>query len=208
MSTALTYRIETQRLVIRCYNPADAAMLKAAIDDSIEHLRPWMPWINQEPESIEDKTARLRIYRGQFDLGQDYVFGIFDKEEKTLIGSTGLHTRVGEKAREIGYWINVNHIGNGYATEAVSALTKVGFEIEGLERIEIHCDPRNDRSQKIPQKLGYQLDEIVVNGITDAEGNLRDEMIWVMNKEDYQKSITKQMDIVAFDVVGEEINLP
>jgi len=129
MQLAKAYRIETERLVIRCYDPKDAILLKNAIDKSLDHLRPWMPWAHNEPESLEIKTARLRKYRGQFDLGIDYVFGIFNKEETILIGSTGLHTRPGEEAREIGYWIHQHHINKGYATEAAKALTIVGFEI-------------------------------------------------------------------------------
>ena len=96
MPNAKTYRIETERLVVRCYSPKDAPLLKASIDESLEHLRLWMPWAHDEPESLEKKTARLRKYRGQFDLGIDYTFGIFNEEEDTLIGSTGLHTIAGQ----------------------------------------------------------------------------------------------------------------
>ena len=67
MSLAKAYRIETERLVIRCYNPSDAPLLKLAIDESLDHLRPWMPWAMHEPESVEAKIDRLRAYRGQFD---------------------------------------------------------------------------------------------------------------------------------------------
>ena len=38
------YRIETERLVLRCYDPEDAPLLKDAVDRSLDHLRPWMPW--------------------------------------------------------------------------------------------------------------------------------------------------------------------
>ena len=48
-----------QRLVLRCWNPADAPLLKAAIDGSLEHLRPWMPWARHEPEALEAKVERL-----------------------------------------------------------------------------------------------------------------------------------------------------
>ena len=68
---AKTYRIETDRLVIRCYQPTDAVLLKQAIDESLDHLRPWMPWAMEEPETVEEKVARLRRVRGQFDLGND-----------------------------------------------------------------------------------------------------------------------------------------
>lgn len=53
------YRIETKRLVVRCYNPSDAQLLAEAIAASLKHLRPWMPWARDEPESLEDKVKRL-----------------------------------------------------------------------------------------------------------------------------------------------------
>src|SRR6187402_1267885 len=138
MELARTYRIETERLIIRCYEPSDTMKLHEAIGSSADHLRPWLPWMQQEPKSPGARASLIRFFRGQFDLGLDYAFGIFDKEEKECIGSTGLHTRVGKNAREIGYCIGSKHIGKGFATEAVGALTKLGFTIEGLSRLEIH----------------------------------------------------------------------
>ena len=44
------YRIHTQRLVLRCWQPTDAPLLKAAIDANLEHLRPWLPWAQYEPD--------------------------------------------------------------------------------------------------------------------------------------------------------------
>jgi RimJ/RimL family protein N-acetyltransferase len=207
MELAKAYRIETERLVIRCYAPSDAEKLQTSIAESIDHLLPWMPWAINEPEELEAKISRLRIFRGQFDLGQDYVYGIFDKSEEKLIGSTGLHTRQGEEVREIGYWISAKYINQGFATEAVSVLTKVGFEIEKMPRIEIRCAPDNVRSQKIPEKLGYQLESTLKNGTTDTYGNLRDVMIWVMLKPDYSKSKVGQINLKSFDIVGRPIDL-
>jgi RimJ/RimL family protein N-acetyltransferase len=51
------YRIHTRRLVLRCWQPEDAPLLKAAADSSLDHLRPWMPWAHQEPTNIEAKVA-------------------------------------------------------------------------------------------------------------------------------------------------------
>jgi hypothetical protein len=36
------YRIHTKRLIIRCWRPKDAPLLKLAIDESLDHLRQWM----------------------------------------------------------------------------------------------------------------------------------------------------------------------
>ncbi len=198
-NAAKAYRIETERLVIRCYKPADAPLLKLAIDASLAELIQWMPWAKNEPETVEQKTQRLRHFRAMFDLDQDYNYGIFNKTETELIGSTGLHTRVGADAREIGYWINSKHTGKGYAQEAAAALTKTGFEIDGLERIEIHCDPKNYKSSKIPAALGYQHEATLRNRLKNAEGQPRDKMIWTLFKADYEQSRLKQLTIKVFN---------
>ncbi len=58
------YRIVTGRLCIRCWHPADAPLLKDAIDSSLAHLRPWMPWAHDEPQPLEAKAELLRRFRG------------------------------------------------------------------------------------------------------------------------------------------------
>lgn len=195
------YKIETERLIIRCYEPKDAQKLKLAIDESIEHLSPWMPWAKNEPETIEQKVKRLRIFRGQFDLDQDYTYGIFDKEENILIGSTGLHTRQGIDALEIGYWIRSSQMNNGFALESTQALTKVAFEIVEIQRVEIHCDIKNIRNYNIPKKIGYKLNEVHT---IDSE-KIKDNMIWTMDKEDYEKSNSKNINLKVYDSQNEKI---
>ena len=200
---AKAYRIETERLVVRCYEPSDARILKEAIDQSLDHLKPWMPWARFEPETFAQKQQRLREFRGQFDLDKDYVFGIFSKDEKKLIGSTGLHTRIGGNAREIGYWIHVDEINKGYVTEAVQALVKVAFKLEENERLEIHCDPENYPSKAVPQKLGFTHEATLKDRITDSEGKSRDAMIWTLFKKDY---IPADFPFQAFDCAGDPID--
>jgi RimJ/RimL family protein N-acetyltransferase len=149
------YRIETERLVVRCWEPRDAPLLKEAIDASLDHLQRWMPWALDEPKPLEDTVELLRFFRGRFDLGQDFVLGIFSRDERQVLGGTGLHTRVGEGAFEIGYWIRASHVRQGLVTEAVAAITRIGFECCGVDRIEIHVDPENVASCRVPPKLGY-----------------------------------------------------
>ena len=203
MNLSKVYKIETERLLIRCYQPTDAAMLLDAITISLEHLKPWMPWANKEPTDLDTKIGLLRKFRGQFDLGEDYTFGIFNKNETELIGSTGLHNRLGPAEREIGYWISAKHLNKGYAQETVCALTKVGFELENLLRIEIHCAPQNIRSLNIPRKLGYTLEKTLSDPINSPIGS----MVWGMNKAAYDRSAIKATTLKAFDIVGHQINI-
>ncbi len=92
------YLIRTERLAIRCWEPRDAPLLKEALDTSLDHLRPWMPWAADEPKPVEEKAELLRMFRGRFDLGEDFVYGIFTRDETEVVGGTGLHTRVGPRS--------------------------------------------------------------------------------------------------------------
>ncbi len=198
------YRITSSRLVIRCWQPNDAPLLKKAIDESREHLKPWMPWAHDPPETVQQYVNRLRKFRGMFDLGQDFVFGIFNKDETHVLGGTGLHTRVGDGAREIGYWIHKDHLGLGLATETVSALLKVAFEIEGIERIEIHCDPNNKPSAAVPQKLGFVL-EAVLKRRQRFFDQWTDAMIWTLFADQYSASKASKIAIAAYNSSGRKI---
>lgn len=195
------YRIETKRLVLRCYNPSDAHLLAESVRESVEHLKPWMPWVHSEPEPLEGKVKRLQRFRGNFDLQKDYVYGIFNREETRLLGGTGLHTRLGEKELEIGYWLHKDFIKQGLATESTAALVKVAFEIIHIHRLEIHCDPGNLASAAVPRKLGFTHEGTLRAKTPFLEG-WSDSMIWGLLESEYPNSPSAKAEIKVFDALG------
>jgi RimJ/RimL family protein N-acetyltransferase len=199
------YRIETARLVVRCWQPSDAPLLHDAIVESVEHLRPWLPWIAAEPQTVGQRVDLLRHFRGLFDLDQDYVYGIFDRAETQVFGGTGLHPRVGPHAREIGYWIRAGAIQQGLANEAVAALTRVAFEVDRVARVEIHCGPDNVRSVAIPRRLGFRHEATLRRRALGADGALRDTMIWTVLPEEYAASPLAAVPVQAHDCLGREL---
>lgn len=201
------YRILTPRLVIRCYQPADAPLLIQSTLESREHLVTFMPWAKAVPEPLQVVIDRCRAFRGKFDLGQDYTYGVFTPDETRLIGGTGLHTRVGPDAREIGYWIHKDYTRQGLATEIAAVLTRVAFEIDGMRRVEIHCDARNIASAAVPRKLGYTLEATLRNRLVpgEPEGQPRDMMVWTLQREEYAAGPIAQYAYTAFDSIGRQI---
>ena len=195
------YRIETERLVVRCYAPSDAQMLADSVTESLEHLKPWMPWAHAEPEAIEVKENRLKRARGLFDLNRDYIYGIFNPEETKLLGGTGLHTRLSENELEIGYWIHKDYVNQGLVTESTAALIKVAFEIIHIHRIEIHCDPANLASASIPRKLGF-THEGTLRAKTSFLDRWSDSMVWGLLEDEYPDGPASKSNIKAFDVNG------
>lgn len=196
------YRLHTRRLVLRCWKPRDAPLLMAAMAANLEHLRPWLRWAQHEPEDLQAKIERLRQYRGAFDLGQDFPYGLFDRAETQVLGSSGLHTRVGAGAREIGYWVHTDALNQGLATEATAALTKVAFVVDHVARVEIPCDPANVRSLAVPRKLGFCHEATLRHRTHTPDGRPRDTMIWTLLAHEYPASPAAAAELEAFDVVG------
>ncbi|HIK19097.1 MAG TPA: GNAT family N-acetyltransferase [Leptolyngbyaceae cyanobacterium M33_DOE_097] len=199
------YRIQTQRLIVRCWHPSDAPLLSTAISQSLEHLQTWMPWAHREPKSLQQRIDWLREVRGEFDLNQNFLYGIFDLTEERVLGATGLHTRIGKDAFEIGYWVHADHINQGIASEAASALTRVAFEVHQAARVEIHCDPQNFRSAAVPRKLGFVHEATLRQRVEDQDGRKRDSMIWSLFATAYQASKAAAIELEAYDVIGRKL---
>ncbi|HKD33821.1 MAG TPA: GNAT family protein [Gaiellaceae bacterium] len=193
-------------MVVRCYEPSDAAAVKEAVDASLDHLRPWMPWAHDEPQPISAKVELLRGFRGQFDLGQDFVYGLFSRDESELVGGSGFHTRVGGDALEIGYWIRASEDGKGLATESTAALTRVGFEVCEVDRLEIQVEPANEKSARIPQKLGYVEEARLRRRLYPTPGGEpRDTIVYTMFRSDYPGTPAASAGLEAFDALGERV---
>ncbi|MCG8469537.1 MAG: GNAT family N-acetyltransferase [Gemmatimonadetes bacterium] len=170
--------------MLRRWTPADARALKAAVDVSVDHLRPWMPWAAGAPFSLAETEEHLAGFEAAFDDGDDFAYGILSVDESEVIGSSGLHRRIGSGGLEIGYWVRVDRTRLGYATEAARALTEAGLAVAGVDRVEIHCDPTNVSSRRIPERLGYRLVETRRGDKVTPTGEARDTVVFRITATD------------------------
>ena len=152
-------RIEQPGIVLRCWEKADAPLFDTAFRASRAHVSAWIPPARDEPTDLDAIRLRLERFQAEFHAGIGFVYAIFDETETAVLGEIGLMPRVGPGALEIGYWVHVDHVGRGIATEATHALTVAGLALPEVDHIEIHCDPANVPSATIPRRLGYQLME-------------------------------------------------
>jgi len=173
------HRIETKRLVLRCWEPRDAEPLVQAIAANLEHLRPWMPWAEHEPQPVEMKARRIEAWKRKFEAGNQFWYGLFTSSEHEVLGGIGLHRDIGSGAASIGYWIRRDHANQGLVTEAAGALMEVGFGLLQLARMEIHCDPSNQPSAAVARKLGFTLAVTIRNCVRTPTASPRDTAIYV-----------------------------
>lgn len=200
MKTA-PYRIETDRLVIRCWSPEDAPAVHHAEASSREHLKPFMVWAHTV-ESMDDTVAKLVRFRTSFDRGEDFMYGVFDARTKEVVGGTGLHPRVGLGGVEIGYWVHGQRVRQGFATEVAGALTRVAFEVGQVRFVEIRTVPENVASASVPKKLGFAHEATLRERLQMPDGSFGDALVFSMFTKEYATSAAKKTSLCAFDPAG------
>jgi len=140
-------------LALRLWTVADAPALHAAITRNVEHLRPWMPWIEGEPQPVAARAARIAEWRAAWAAGGDVAYGVF--LDGRVVGGAGLHHRVGPHGLTIGYWIDGARTGRGLAGRAARLLTAAAFGLPGITHVTIEVDEDNRASARVAEKLGY-----------------------------------------------------
>ncbi|MEH7385881.1 GNAT family N-acetyltransferase [Bacillus sp. JJ1521] len=161
----------TERLVIRMPKPGDGKAVHDAIKASINELKPWMPFA-QNDQTEQDVELNIRSAHISFIKREDLRLLVFLKETGEFIASSGLHKIDWAVPKfEIGYWIDSRFSGKGYMTEAVKGIADFAFHELNARRVEIRCDEKNSKSRAIPQKLGFTLEAILKNDDLSPDSN-------------------------------------
>jgi ribosomal-protein-serine acetyltransferase len=142
-------------IVVRPLHEDDAEAMEAAYVASREHLRPWMPWAREDPMGIGARRAWIAEQNRVERAGGDRVRGAFLAAGGALLGTGGLHARIGPGALEIGYWVHVAWTRRGVATAMVHALCAEAFAEPGIEAVEIHHDAANAASGAVAAGAGF-----------------------------------------------------
>lgn len=154
--------VETNRLVIRRYKKEDGQDLYEYLSDpEVVRYEPYEPFT---------KEAALKEAEKRADM--DCFYAVELKETHKLIGN--IYLEKGEfETWEIGYVFNRHFQGKGYATEAAKALVDMAFSKWGARRLIAMCNPVNERSWKLMERLGMRRESVLRQNIyfnRDASG--------------------------------------
>ncbi len=175
--------ITTPRLILCPPKVGDGIAVNEAVLESLDILKQFMPWVKEKP-SVEDSEEFVRQAAANWILknnDEPYLpLFIFDKSTGRFIGGTGYHHYDwAVPCVETGYWIRSTCANQGYMTEAVNAVTQYAFKQLGTKRIAITCDIDNQRSKKIPERLGFTLEATLKANRIKITGETSDTLMFV-----------------------------
>jgi len=148
--------ISTSRLLLRPFSLADVP--KVFVMGGEEGMRRWIPdQVYRDQEHAEHVVRALMVHTESppDPRVRPFVLGIEHKETASLIGHVGLSPARGSV--EIGYAIEQRLYGNGFATEAVTAMVRWGLielrlpEVLGIVAVD------NLPSRRVLEKAGFVL---------------------------------------------------
>jgi ribosomal-protein-alanine N-acetyltransferase len=152
--------LSSERLLLCTLGPEAAPQVLDYLVRNEEFARPWSPLAAPDFFTLEAQRARLereqqlRAARSQYRL---WIFARDDAERRRILGDLALSNIVWGAflSCHLGYKIDGRAGGQGYMTEAVRALVEYAFGPLGLHRIEANIMPRNARSRRVVEKLGF-----------------------------------------------------
>ncbi len=176
------FQILTNRLTIRPIDLADAdRIFSYRSDKQANEYQSWIPeTIDDVCDFIHNQTAK------KFNLPNTWFqMVLLNRESGELIGDVGIHflDTYGFQV-ELGCTIDKNWQQKGYATEALQAIINQLFNTYNKHRIACSIDPRNEKSIKLIERLGFRREGYFKKSIL-IKNEWFDDLIYAILKEEW-----------------------
>ncbi len=182
---SLFEELQGERVLVRPYRESDAQDLYEAVNESRDHLRPWLPFADAH-QTVEESRDWIIHRMAEWLLRENMSASLWEKASRRFLGGIGLHVHNWKSRHfEIGYWLRASAAGHGYMTEGVQLLTGFAFSELAATRVAIRCDERNSRSAGVARRLGFVQEARLRNDFLAPDGTLRTTLLFAMIREDW-----------------------
>ena len=150
-----------------------------------EHFRPYEPRRPASYFTLGGQRDQVAAAQRQAEAGERFEFGIWTRNGGTLVGriSLGGISRGALQNAYLGYGIDIDHGGRGYATQAVKLATRVAFEDLGLHRVQAAVVPENVASARVLLKVGFR-EEGLARRYLFLDGQWKDHRMFALTVDD------------------------
>jgi RimJ/RimL family protein N-acetyltransferase len=183
-----------ERVVVRHYADEDAPALHRALEEAREHLRPWLPGFEQT-RSYDDVLEAIRRTQAQWALRESFSVGVWSCERAVLYGEVRLRPADWEvPSFDLSYWAHPAAQGRGYLSEAVRLVLDLAFNTLGARRVAILCEPRNARSRRLAERLGFVLEGCLRQAALGPDGQPCDLLVFSLTDEEFAHTQAKSAE--------------
>jgi ribosomal-protein-alanine N-acetyltransferase len=175
--------LRTERLILRPFELSDARIVQQkAGDKAVADTTANIPY--PYPDGLAEEW--ISTHQPKFESGELINCAITLEKTRELIGAIGLVINKRFNHAELGFWIEKDLWGKGYATEAARALIDYGFNKFGLHKIFAHHMTRNPASGKVLKKLGMHKEGLLKEHVLRS-GRYEDVVLYGILKDDWNK---------------------
>jgi len=139
----------------------DAEIVFYAIDMNRNHLRKWLPFVDNT-KSAKDTLSFVKSIVDDVERRQEIFTIWYQNEFAGLIGLKDIDYL--NRKLELGYWLIEKCTGKGIMTASVERILCFVFEELELNRVQIKCGVGNHSSSAIPKKLSFVFEGIERQG--------------------------------------------
>ena len=143
MTTKRSTAVETERLILRRFRKSD-------LQDLYEYLSNPSVVAFEPYKAMNYEEVRKEL---QERIASEEMIAVEEKATGKLIGNVYLGKREFD-ALEIGYVFNDAYWGRRFARESCQAVIDAAFA-RGIHRIYAECDPENEKSWHLLERLGF-----------------------------------------------------
>ena len=186
MKLAPEYPVRSRRLSLRPLSAADTTALLAY--RSRADVCRYVPFTPMDTAIIAERLGTAWARTSLNDEGQNLTLGVEVTDTGEFVGDVVLmwHSRE-HRGGEIGYVLNPESSGHGYATEAVRRLLGLAFDDLGLHRVIARVDARNEASARLARRLGMRQEAYLVRNEW-FKGEWTDELDFALLEEEWATS--------------------
>lgn len=143
---------------LRLPEPEEADAFLELVVRNRDHFRPYEPRRPPAYFTLGGQLEQIAAAQRQAKSGERYEFGVWERGGGVLIGriSLGGISRGALQNAYLGYGIDIDHSGRGYATQAVTLAVGVAFDDLDLHRVQAAVVPDNKASARVLEKVGFR----------------------------------------------------
>jgi ribosomal-protein-alanine N-acetyltransferase len=183
-------KLSAEQVYIRGFQLSDTEALHELRLRNREFFRPFEPIRPDSAFTLPSVKEQLETAIADFQAGQAYSFGVLLRETDQLVGRVNLSNvvRGAWQNATIGYFLDQQHNGKGYMSEAVRLAVRFAFRHAGLHRVQGAVMPRNLGSIRVLEKAGFRLEGLALRYL-QINGVWEDHNIYAITAEERQDTV-------------------